>query len=58
MVRNRSQLLNGHEMEVKKIIVVRQTTKAVASKLSLKKKNKNKNKRAEQLQRCSEIARS
>ena len=57
MVRNRSQLLNGHEMEVKKIIVVRQTTKAVASKLSLKKKTK-KNKRAEQLQRCSEIARS
>ena len=38
MVRNRSQLLNGYEMEVKKIIVVRQTTKAVASKLSLKKK--------------------
>ena len=57
MVRSRSQLLNGHEMEVKKIIVVRQTTKAVASKLSLKKK-KNKNKRAEQLQQCSEIARS
>ena len=42
MVRNRSQLLNGHEMEVKKIIVVRQTTKAVASKLSLKKKTTTK----------------